>query len=106
MFSLAEPQRPPRLVPDEVWWILFVGAVLRVTFFFLGENNGGDALARASMTAGWVRHSGSWLNFEPWLSLHFWLMAGLSRLAGGPSFGGRVFPLRPLAPLTYPSGTP
>jgi 4-amino-4-deoxy-L-arabinose transferase-like glycosyltransferase len=80
-------------VPDEVWWILFVGAVLRVTFFFLGENNGGDALARAAMTAGWLQHSGSWLNFEPWLPMHFWLMAGLSAMVGNPGLGARMLSL-------------
>jgi 4-amino-4-deoxy-L-arabinose transferase-like glycosyltransferase len=80
-------------VPHEVWWIPFVGAVLRLTFFFLAENNGGDALARAAMTAGWLQHPGSLLNFEPWLPMHFWLMAGLSAIVRDPGLGTRMLSL-------------
>ncbi len=91
--SLAVSEQSRRAVPHEVWWILFLGAVLRLTFFFLAENNGGDALARAAMTAGWLEHPGSWLNFEPWLPMHFWLMAGMSVIVGEPGLGARMLSL-------------
>src|SRR5437879_12984437 len=88
--SLETPQQWRRAVPQEVWWILFIGAALRLIFFFVAENNGGDALARAAMTAGWLEHPSSWLNFEPWLPMHFWLMAGMSVIVGGPGIGARM----------------
>jgi hypothetical protein len=91
--SLEIPQQSRRAVPQEVWWILFAGAFLRLTFFFLGENNGGDALARAAMTAGWLQHSTSWFNFEPWLPVHFWLMGGMSVIVGEPALGARMLSL-------------
>lgn len=81
------------VVASEVWWILFVGAVLRLIFFFLSENNGGDALARAAMTAGWLEHPASWLNFEPWLPIHFWLMAGMSIIVRDPGLGTKMLSL-------------
>jgi hypothetical protein len=91
--SLEPPQQSRCAVPQEVWWILFIGAFLRLTFFFLGENNGGDALARAAMTAGWLQHRASWFNFEPWLPMHFWLMAGMSMIVGEPALGARMLSL-------------
>jgi len=92
-YSVLSAQRPRRSVPREVWWIFLVGTILRVTFFFLGENNGGDALARAAMTAEWLQHPGSWLHSEPWLPIHFWLMAGMSVMLGDPALGARALSL-------------
>jgi hypothetical protein len=91
--SLAESEDSRHVVPHEVWWILLAGAVLRVTFFLFAENNGGDALARAAMTAGLLEHHVSWLNFEPWLPMHFWLMAGVSVIVGEPGLGARMLSL-------------
>jgi len=91
--SVVGSEQSRHALPHEVWWILFAGALLRLTFFFLAENNGGDALARAAMTAGWLKHPGSWLNFEPWLPMHFWLMAGMSMIVGEPALGARMLSL-------------
>jgi hypothetical protein len=91
--SVVGSEQSRHTLPHEVWWILFAGALLRLTFFFLAENNGGDALARAAMTAGWLKHPGSWLNFEPWLPMHFWLMAGMSMIVGEPGLGTRMLSL-------------
>ena len=93
MVSLPVPQQRERSIPGKVWWILFVGAALRVTFFFLAENTGGDALARASITAQLLQHPGFHLNFEPWLPLHFWLTAAMSALVGDPGLGARALSL-------------
>lgn len=93
MTSLAVSERSRRSIAREVWWIFFVGAGLRLVFFFFAENNGGDALARAAMTAGWLKHPGSLLNFEPWLPVHFWLMAGMSVIVGEPALGARMLSL-------------
>jgi Dolichyl-phosphate-mannose-protein mannosyltransferase len=80
-------------ISPAVWWTLSAGAFLRILFFFLGENNGGDALARVAMTAEWLQHPGLRLDFEPWLPLHFWLMAGMATLVHNPELGSRLLSL-------------
>ncbi|HTZ74127.1 MAG TPA: glycosyltransferase family 39 protein [Candidatus Aquilonibacter sp.] len=80
-------------VPREVWWFVLVGASLRVVFFIFGQNNGGDAVARAELTARWLQHPALRLNFEPWLPLHFWLMAGMSFLVRDTAVGTRLLSL-------------
>lgn len=64
-----------RHLPTIVVGCLACGAMLRILCFVLGENTGGDALARAAITAEWMQHFSPRLNFEPWLPFHFWLMA-------------------------------
>ncbi|MGH9575051.1 MAG: ArnT family glycosyltransferase [Candidatus Acidiferrales bacterium] len=88
--AVSNPARP-RL--HEVWWWFAIGAILRVGFFLFGKSNGGDAFARAALTAGWLRHPALRLNFEPWLPLHFWLMAGMSILLRDPALGTRALSL-------------
>jgi hypothetical protein len=58
-------------------WLLGVGCGLRVAFFCLSQNNGGDAFSRASVTAHWLQHPSLSLDFggPRWPPLHFWLMA-------------------------------
>ncbi|HVB56506.1 MAG TPA: glycosyltransferase family 39 protein [Candidatus Acidoferrales bacterium] len=48
-----------------------------MTFFFFSRNNGGDAFARAAVTARWLQHPSFSLDFggPRWPPLHFWLMA-------------------------------
>jgi 4-amino-4-deoxy-L-arabinose transferase-like glycosyltransferase len=75
--------------PREVISLLLLGASLRVIFFILGQNNGGDALARATLTAGWLEHFTPRLNFEPWLPLHFWLMAAAGIMVRNPVIAAR-----------------
>jgi len=58
-------------------WLLGIGCGLRLMFFFFSRNNGGDAFARAYVTAVWLRHPSLSLDFggPRWPPLHFWLMA-------------------------------
>jgi 4-amino-4-deoxy-L-arabinose transferase-like glycosyltransferase len=58
-------------------WLLGIGCGLRVISFFFSRNNGGDAFARASVTASWLQHPSLSLDFggPRWPPLHFWLMA-------------------------------
>jgi 4-amino-4-deoxy-L-arabinose transferase-like glycosyltransferase len=58
-------------------WLLGIGCGLRVISFLFSQNNGGDAFARASVTASWLQHPGPSLDFggPTWPPLHFWLMA-------------------------------
>jgi 4-amino-4-deoxy-L-arabinose transferase-like glycosyltransferase len=50
---------------------------VRVGFFFFSQANGGDAFARAAITAKWLQHPNLSLDFggPNWPPLHFWLMA-------------------------------
>lgn len=73
--------------------IVSAAAVLRVVSFLLSENAGGDALARARLTALWLQHPGLELHFDVWLPLHFWLMGGLSTLVGDVELGCRLLSL-------------
>lgn len=70
-----------------------MGAVLRIAFFALGQNNGGDALARAALTADFLKHPGLRLNFEPWLPFHFWLMASMALVLRKTALAARVLSL-------------
>ncbi|HXH48020.1 MAG TPA: glycosyltransferase family 39 protein [Terriglobia bacterium] len=80
-------------MPQVVCWTILVGIALRVFFFFIGENAGGDALARAAMTAGWLKHPSFRLIFGPYLPFDFWLMAGMSLLVGNVGLGARLLSL-------------
>ena len=93
MASTSGPIKLRHAISPAVWWIFSAGALIRVVFFLLGENNGGDALARAAMTAEWLQHPGLRLNFEPWLPMHFWLMGAIGALVRDPELGARVLSL-------------
>jgi 4-amino-4-deoxy-L-arabinose transferase-like glycosyltransferase len=58
-------------------WILWIGCAVRIAFFPFSQNNGGDAFARAAVTANWLQHPSLSLDFggPTWPPLHFWLIA-------------------------------
>lgn len=94
MISTASSENDRSLVPSQVtWWIFALGASLRILFFFYSDNAGGDALARASLTAGWINHPALRFVFDGWLPLHFWLMGGLAILIGNVEFASRLLSL-------------
>ena len=83
-----------RLVPSETtWWILACGALLRVLFFFISVNNGGDALERAAATAALVQHPTGKLFFGTYLPGHFWMIAGATFLLRDTTLAGRFLSL-------------
>jgi hypothetical protein len=73
--------------------LVSVAAALRVLSFLLSENAGGDALARAKLTALWLQNPGLEFHFDVWLPLHFWLMGALSTLVGDVELGSRLLSL-------------
>ncbi len=75
--------------------LFFVGALIRIGFFFLAHNNGGDALARAGTTAQWLQHPSLNLDFAGphWPPVHFWMMAGLSLMVRDVTLGSRLLSL-------------
>jgi dolichyl-phosphate-mannose-protein mannosyltransferase len=73
--------------------ILIVGTLLRVVFFLLSQNNGGDAFDRLEKTEVWLRHPSWQLAFGGWLPLHFWLMAALGWVLRNVALGGRLLSL-------------
>jgi 4-amino-4-deoxy-L-arabinose transferase-like glycosyltransferase len=100
MRSLPQPESFDGQVTDKAWqeWsygVLLVGALLRVVFFFFATNNGGDALARATVTAEWLQHPTWALEFAGphWLPLHFWMMAVFSVLVHNVMLGSRLLSL-------------
>lgn len=68
-------------------------AALRLASFFLSENAGGDALARAQLTARWLQSPGLQFHFDVWLPLHFWMMGAVSVLVGDVGLGSRLLSL-------------
>ena len=93
LFSFPAIRRLGKSVPQGVWWIILAGSALRIAFFFIGENAGIDALARAQMTEEWLKHPDFRLVFAMWLPFHFWLMAGMAVLARNAALGGRLLSL-------------
>ena len=82
-----------RLVPSQVtWWVLAIGALLRIQFFFVSANAGGDAVARSAWTAVWVQRP-NLIFFDRYLPLHFWMMGGLTLLLRDPTLAGRLLSL-------------
>jgi 4-amino-4-deoxy-L-arabinose transferase-like glycosyltransferase len=73
--------------------ICAVAAALRLVSSLLSENAGGDALARAQLTARWLQSPGLQLHFDVWLPLHFWMMGAVSVLVGDVGLGSRLLSL-------------
>jgi len=90
---LRTPPSQSGFLPRPVLYLLVAGAALRLIAFAFAKNNGGDALARAEITAVWLQHPFFRLNFEPWLPFHFWLMAAMSDLVRSPALGTRLLSL-------------
>lgn len=64
-------------------------------FFFFSWNAGGDAFARAAITAQWLQHPSLNLDFggPTWPPLHFWLMALVAQIAPNVLLAGRLLSL-------------
>jgi 4-amino-4-deoxy-L-arabinose transferase-like glycosyltransferase len=75
--------------------LLLVGTLLRISFFYVATNNGGDAMARATTTAKWLEHPSLSLDFvgPHWLPIHFWMMAFLAVLVRNVELGCRLLSL-------------
>jgi len=75
--------------------LLGTGCALRVIFFFFSQNNGGDAFARAAVTANWLQHPGLSLDFggPRWPPLHFWLMALVAEIVPNVTLACRLLSL-------------
>src|SRR5690242_77236 len=83
----------PTRVTKPLLFVCAAAAALRIASFFLSENAGGDALARAQLTARWLQHPGLELHFDVWLPLHFWMMGAVSLLVGDVGLGSRLLSL-------------
>src|SRR6267378_3714330 len=84
--------------PSSHWeakWLLSIGCALRVAFFFFSQKNGGDAFARAALTASWLQHPSLNLDFggPRWPPLHFWLMALVAQAVPDVLLAGRLLSL-------------
>jgi 4-amino-4-deoxy-L-arabinose transferase-like glycosyltransferase len=81
-------------IPRIAWWILITGALLRILFYYLSDNDGTDALERAALAAKWINHPNWDLVFGgSWLPLHFWLVGGLALVIGNVELASRLLSL-------------
>lgn len=87
------PQAENRVPRLAIMAIVTVAIILRVLFFFLSSNAGGDAQARATRTAMWLAHPEQGLNYTPWLPLHFVMMGALAHLVGSVELATRLLSL-------------
>jgi hypothetical protein len=79
---------------QRVGWILLTGALLRIVFFFVSQNAGGDALQRAWLAEKWTQHP-TWsvvFNGE-YLPLHVWLEGSLTLLLRNAELASRLLSL-------------
>ncbi len=73
---------------------VLIGTALRIIFFALSVNNGGDAIDRFSKAEDWLQHPNTNLFFGAWLPLHFWMMTGIARVFSiGVETAGRMLSL-------------
>ncbi len=54
--------------------LILVGSVLRILSYFYSDNSGGDAWARVSLTAQWLRHPTFKVVFDAYPPGQFWLI--------------------------------
>jgi 4-amino-4-deoxy-L-arabinose transferase-like glycosyltransferase len=90
---LADGARKTSGVTRPLLAVMSAAAVLRLASFFLSENAGGDAQARAQLTARWLQHPGLEFHFDVWLPIHFWMMGAVSALVGDVELGCRLLSL-------------
>jgi 4-amino-4-deoxy-L-arabinose transferase-like glycosyltransferase len=73
--------------------LFILGAALRVLSFYFSTNTGGDALARAALTARWLQHPNFQLVFGVYPPGHFWLIGALSLLVPDVTLASRLLSL-------------
>jgi 4-amino-4-deoxy-L-arabinose transferase-like glycosyltransferase len=74
-------------------WTLFTGAALRVLFYFLSDDNGGDALGRAASAAAWMQHPTLHPPLTQWGPGHFYLAGPVGWLVGDAELATRFLSL-------------
>jgi hypothetical protein len=89
--ALSSFDKRPAQVLRTVGWIMLAGILLRIVFFFLSENAGGDALARAGLAEQWAHHPNLQVVFDgEWLPLHIWLGGCVTLLLGNAELASRL----------------
>ena len=73
--------------------LLILGSALRVLFYFLSKNTGGDALERTAVSAHWLQHPNLQLVFGVYPPGHFWLIAALNLLVRDVTVASRLLSL-------------
>ncbi len=74
-------------------WILVAGIVLRILFFLISDNNGGDALARVASLQQWMQNPSLAAPLPQWGPGYFYLMAPFAYLLGNPELATRLVSL-------------
>ncbi|MBZ5548213.1 MAG: glycosyltransferase family 39 protein [Acidobacteriia bacterium] len=85
--DVSQPSSPYAIV------LIAVGAVFRTTSFFYSANTGGDAWARLTLTAEWLKHPVFKIGYGAYPPGHFWLIGLFTLLFHDVVFAGRFLSL-------------
>src|ERR1700674_37535 len=70
-------------------WALIIGSGLRILFFLIADNNGGDAISRAYRIGQWMSHP-TFAGPDPvWGPVYFYISGTLGFLLKNPELAGR-----------------
>lgn len=71
-------------------WAVVTGAGLRILFYLIADNNGGDAIARAARIGQWMRHP-TFAGPDPiWGAVYFYIAGTAGILFNNPELAGRL----------------
>src|SRR6202521_6254059 len=90
--SIPTADPPQRYSPYAIV-LIAVGAVLRTISFFYSDNSGGDAWARLSLTAAWLKDPVFKVGYGAYPPGHFWLIGLVELLFQWLGFAGRFLSL-------------
>jgi hypothetical protein len=96
----TEPEGKPKLFLAA----LFTGCAIRVLFFFLSDNNGGDAVAHAKDVLAWMQHPTIAPTIPDWGPVYLYLNGTAGWLLGNAELAARLLSLlagTALIPLVY-----
>jgi 4-amino-4-deoxy-L-arabinose transferase-like glycosyltransferase len=80
-------------VPKLAWLLLGLGTFFRIVSFAFSVNSGGDAWARALLTAQWLEHPTFKLIFDVYPPGHFWLIGLVAVIFHDVVFAARFLSL-------------
>jgi len=93
MSETAQMADTPKDCSRYGWVLIAVGAVFRIVSFFFSANSGGDAWARLTLAAEWMKHPVFKVGYGAYPPGHFWLIALFTLVFHNVVFAGRFLSL-------------